>query len=65
MDTKTVGQLALSLFARRKKWIALTILAVLAVLAPVAYLLSEEPPRYRTSATILIETKNERAAYCY
>jgi len=58
MDTRTViKQVALSLFARRKKWIVLTTLAALALLLPVAYILSKEPPRFRTTATVLIENK--------
>jgi capsular exopolysaccharide synthesis family protein len=58
MDTRTIiKSVALSLFARRKKWIVLTSLAALAVLLPVAYVLSKEPPRFRTTATILIENK--------
>jgi capsular exopolysaccharide synthesis family protein len=58
MDTRTViKQVALSLFARRKKWIVLTTLAALALLIPVAYILSKEPPRFRTTATVLIENK--------
>ncbi|HKW94406.1 MAG TPA: polysaccharide biosynthesis tyrosine autokinase [Methylomirabilota bacterium] len=62
MDTRTViKQVAISLFARRKKWIALTTLAALVLLVPVAYLLSKEPPRFRTTATILIDNKAERA----
>ncbi len=62
MDTRTLlVQLARSLFARRKKWIAVTMLASLALLVPVAYLLSKEPPRYRTVATVLIENKADRA----
>ena len=62
MDTKTVlKQVAFSLFARRKKWIALTTISALIVLIPGAYLLSKEPPRYRTTATILIDSKVERA----
>jgi len=61
MDTRTVlKQVALSLFARRKKWIVLTTLAALVLLVPVAYILSKEPPRYRTTATILIETRSDR-----
>jgi capsular exopolysaccharide synthesis family protein len=61
MDTRTVlKQVALSLFARRKKWIVLTTLAALVLLVPVAYLLSKEPPRFRTTATILIETRSDR-----
>lgn len=58
MDIRTViKQVALSLFARRKKWIVLTSLAALALLLPVAYVLSKEPPRFRTTATVLIENK--------
>jgi succinoglycan biosynthesis transport protein ExoP len=62
MDTRTLlAQLARSLFARRKKWIALTTLASFALLVPAAYLLSKEPPRYQTVATVLIENKADRA----
>jgi capsular exopolysaccharide synthesis family protein len=62
MDTRTLlVQLARSLFARRKKWMVLTTLAALALLVPAAYLLSKEPPRYRTVATVLIENKADRA----
>ncbi len=58
METRTVlKQVAVSLFARRKKWIVLTALAALLLLVPAAYLLSKEPPRYRTTATILIENR--------
>lgn len=53
-------QVALSLFARRKKWIVLTTLAALLSLLPASYLLSREPPRYRTTATVLIENKADR-----
>jgi capsular exopolysaccharide synthesis family protein len=61
METRTVvKQVALSLFARRKKWIVLTTLAALVLLVPAAYVLSKEPPRYRTTATILIENKAGR-----
>jgi polysaccharide biosynthesis transport protein len=61
MDTRTLLlQLARSLFARRKKWIALTTLASFALLVPAAYLLSKEPPRYQTVATVLIENKADR-----
>ena len=61
MDTRTViKQVALSLFARRKKWIALTTLAGLMLLLPAAYFVSKEPPRYRTTATVLIENRNDR-----
>ena len=50
-------QIALSLFVRRKKWIVLTTLGALTLLLPVAYLISREPPRYQTTATIFLESK--------
>src|SRR5712691_5059560 len=53
----TLKQVALSLFVRRKKWIILATAAALALLLPVAYLLSREPPRYQTTATIFLESK--------
>jgi len=60
MDTGTVvKQVALSLFSRRKKWVALTTFAALLLLLPAAYTLSKEPPRYRTTATIFIENRND------
>ena len=62
MDTRMVAkQVALSLFTRRKKWIVLTMLVTLVLLLPVAYVLSKEPPRYRTTATVLIENKAGRS----
>jgi capsular exopolysaccharide synthesis family protein len=61
MDNRTViKQVALSLFARRKKWIVLTTLIALMFLLPAAYVLSKEPPRYRTTATVLIESRAGR-----
>jgi capsular exopolysaccharide synthesis family protein len=54
-----VKQVALSLFARRKKWVGLTTLSALLFLFPAAYMLSKEPPRYRTTATIFIENKTD------
>ncbi|PYM68124.1 MAG: hypothetical protein DME10_27935, partial [Candidatus Rokuibacteriota bacterium] len=50
-------QVALSLFARRKKWIILTSVLTLALFLPVAYLMSKEPPRYRTSTMIFLESR--------
>jgi len=52
-----VKQVALSLFARRKKWIILTSALTLALFLPVAYLMSKEPPRYRTSTMIFLESR--------
>lgn len=61
MDNATVvKQVAISLFARRKKWVALTTLTALVLLVPTAHRLSKEPPRYRTAATVLIESKAGR-----
>jgi capsular exopolysaccharide synthesis family protein len=54
-------QLARAVLARRKKWILLVTLAAAVVALPVAYVMSQEPPRYRTSATILIESRPESA----
>src|SRR5712692_2424930 len=53
----TLKQVALSLFARRKKWIIIATALALAVCVPAAYLLSKEPPRYRTVATVFLESK--------
>src|SRR6267142_112230 len=53
----TLKQVALSLFVRRKKWIILTTVAALALLLPIAYLVSREPPRYQTYAMIFLESK--------
>src|SRR6266850_3609240 len=53
----TLKQVARSLFVRRKKWIILATIAALALFVPAAYLLSREPPRYQTQATIFLESK--------
>ena len=55
----TLKQIAQSLFVRRKKWIILTMVGALAVFLPVAYLISREPPRYQTVATIFLEGQAE------
>ena len=52
----TLKQIAFSLFVRRKKWLVLTTLGALALCLPVAYLISREPPRYQTTATIFLES---------
>ncbi len=59
---KVLKQVALSVFARRKKWVLIAFLAALGLFVPVAYRMSHEPPRYRTSATILMETRPEGVA---
>jgi len=53
----TLKQVAESLFVRRKKWILLTVIGALAVFLPVAYLISREPPRFQTTATIFLESQ--------
>ncbi len=53
----TLKQVAESLFVRRKKWILLTVIGALAVFLPVAYLMSREPPRFQTTATIFLESQ--------
>jgi succinoglycan biosynthesis transport protein ExoP len=61
MDILTlVKQVGLAVLARRKKWILLTTAVALLALVPGAYLLSKEPPRYRTQATILIENRPDK-----
>ncbi len=59
---KVLKQVALSVLARRKKWVLIAFLAALGLFVPVAYRMSHEPPRYRTSATILMETRPEGIA---
>jgi capsular exopolysaccharide synthesis family protein len=59
---KVLKQVALSVLARRKKWVLIAFLAALGLFVPVAYRMSDEPPRYRTSATILMETRPEGIA---
>jgi capsular exopolysaccharide synthesis family protein len=59
---QVLKQVALSVFARRKKWVLIAFLAAVAVFVPVAYRMSHEPPRFRTTATILMETRPEGVA---
>ena len=59
----TLKQVALSLFVRRKKWIVMTTVAALALFLPVAYLVSREPPRYQTTATIFLENRAPAALF--
>jgi len=53
-------QVALSVLARRKKWVLLVSLLALCLALPVAYVMSKEPPRFRTHALILIESRPDR-----
>ena len=59
---KVLKQVALSVLARRKKWVLIAFCAALGLFVPVAYRMSQEPPRFRTSATILMETRPEGIA---
>lgn len=58
----TLKQLALSLFSRRKRWVVLATGLALALLLPAGYLLSKEPPRFRTSAVVFLESKGDRTS---
>ncbi len=61
MNTVTiVKQVAQSVLARRKKWMIAGVVLALLVFVPLAFLLSQEPPRFRTTALILIENKPDR-----
>ena len=59
---KILKQVALSVLARRKKWVLIAFCAALGLFVPIAYRMSHEPPRFRTSATILMETRPEGIA---
>ena len=56
----TLKQVGLWLIARRKKWIVCATLLSMVAFIPAALLLSKEPPRFRTAATIYLEGKTER-----
>ena len=56
----TLKQLALSLFSRRKRWVVLATGLALVLMLPAGYLLSKEPPRFRTSAVVFLESKVDR-----
>ena len=58
----TLKQLVLSLFGRRKRWVVLVTGLALVVLLPAGYLLSKEPPRFRTSAVVFLESKADRVS---
>ena len=58
---KILKQVAQSVMARRKKWVALGITLALLGFLPIAYWLSQEPPRFQTAALILIENKTDRS----
>jgi succinoglycan biosynthesis transport protein ExoP len=60
-NVQILKQIALSVFARRKKWVLLVSFLGVALFMPVAYVMSKEPPRHRTVATILMETRPDRA----
>lgn len=56
----TLKQVALSLFSRRKRWVVLATGLALVLLLPAGYLLSKEPPRFRTTAVVFLESKADR-----
>ena len=55
-----VQRLARGLFRRRKRLMVITTLGAVAVLIPAAYFASKEPPRFRSSAVILIESRPDK-----
>lgn len=55
-----IRRLSQGVFRRRKLLTLLCFILASLGLAPVAYHLSQEPPRYRTSATILLEARPTR-----
>ncbi|MGH7278269.1 MAG: hypothetical protein ACREJG_06225, partial [Candidatus Rokuibacteriota bacterium] len=61
MDILKVAQrVARGVLRRRKKVVVSSVVLAAAVLVPAAYYLGKEPPRFRTSAIILIETRPDR-----
>jgi polysaccharide biosynthesis transport protein len=60
-NVQVLKQIALSVFARRKKWVLLVSLLGVALFMPIAYMASKEPPRHRTVSTVLMETRPDRA----
>jgi polysaccharide biosynthesis transport protein len=60
-NVQILKQIALSVLARRKKWVLLVSLLGVALFMPIAYMMSKEPPRHRTVSTVLMETRPDRA----
>src|SRR6267143_5415741 len=55
-----VQRLTRGLLRRRKRLMALTVLGAAVVLIPAAYVVSKEPPRFKSSAVILIESRPDK-----
>lgn len=55
-----VTRIARGVYRRRKRLVGLTFVIAAVLLCPLAYYLSREPPRFRTSATILLEARPDR-----
>jgi capsular exopolysaccharide synthesis family protein len=55
-----VERLARGIWRRHKRLLVFTLAGALAALLPLAWYLSKEPPRYRTSATVLLETRPDK-----
>src|SRR5262245_28906478 len=55
-----ICRLSKGVFRRRKLLALVSFMLASLVLTPVGYHLSHEPPRYRTSATILLEARPTR-----
>jgi succinoglycan biosynthesis transport protein ExoP len=57
---ETIKPILLGVWRRRKLLVLLSFVGALATLGPLAFYLSKEPPRYRTTATILVESRPDR-----
>src|SRR5215813_257556 len=55
-----IRPILLGVWRRRKRLAVFSLLVALVVLGPLAFYLSKEPPHFRTSATILLETRPDR-----
>jgi capsular exopolysaccharide synthesis family protein len=60
MEWSSVERLVRGMLRRRKRLAVITAFAALVVLTPPAYHVSKEPPRYQSTAVLLIEARPER-----
>ncbi|HXH83883.1 MAG TPA: polysaccharide biosynthesis tyrosine autokinase [Candidatus Tectomicrobia bacterium] len=61
MDTwRIVKRIAQGVLRRRKRLAVVCFLLAAVIALPTAYIVSKQPPRYRTTATILIEARPDR-----
>jgi succinoglycan biosynthesis transport protein ExoP len=57
---KLLKRVTVGVWRRRKRLLVLVTVLAAAAFVPIGYYLGKEPPRFRTSATILIESRPER-----